>query len=104
MSRRTRSSTRTVGVAVRTDWTAASMLGWGPWQPAGRRTAGLGEADRARLRRMGFETLASERGLELCDAACELGEPQLVCVELDFASLRAQARAGLLPPVMRTLV
>src|SRR5207248_1539632 len=43
-------------------------------------------------------------GLDLLDAACMLDEALVVPVRLDFAQLRAQARNGVLPAVMRGLV
>src|SRR5205823_11799734 len=64
----------------------------------------LGEADVARMRRMGVEPLATEQGLELFDSAVATGEPQLLPVQLDIGPLRAHARAGTLPPILRGLV
>ena len=43
-------------------------------------------------------------GLELFDQAQERGDALLAPVRLDLAALRAQAQAGLLPPLLRGLV
>jgi acyl transferase domain-containing protein/NAD(P)-dependent dehydrogenase (short-subunit alcohol dehydrogenase family)/acyl carrier protein len=82
----------------------ATALCWGPWDPALGMTAGLAYVDRARLGRIGFAPLSARRGLGLLDAALGRDEPQLVPVGLDTGSLRTQARAGLLAPVLRALV
>jgi pimaricinolide synthase PimS1 len=82
----------------------ATSLAWGPWEQAIGMTAALSDAERARIERAGFRPLESARGLELLDAAVGADEPLLVPVQLDLAVLRAQARAGLLPPLMRGLV
>ena len=67
-------------------------------------TGHLGEGDLARLERSGMLALSSEQGLELFDAARGVGQPLLLAVLLDLAVLRAGARLGLLPGVMRGLV
>ncbi len=67
-------------------------------------TAHLDEADLARLERSGMLALSSEQGLELFDAARGVGQPLLLPVPLDLAVLRAGARLGLLPGIMRGLV
>jgi thioesterase domain-containing protein/acyl carrier protein len=66
--------------------------------------AGLGEAEIARLERMGVGVLPTEQGLELFDAAQRLDRALLVPVRLDPGALRAQARAGMLPALLRGLV
>ena len=57
-----------------------------------------------RLARAGVLGLSSEEGLALFDRACALGEPLCVGVRLDTAALRGQARAGVLPALLRDLV
>ena len=52
----------------------------------------------------GIGALSNEQGLELFDAARAVDESLLVPVKLDIAALRAQARSGMLPAMMRGLV
>jgi thioesterase domain-containing protein/acyl carrier protein len=65
---------------------------------------GLGEADLARLGRLGIAPLSSDQGLELLDMARTSDEPLLMPVRLEMAALRAQARAGMLPASLRGIV
>ena len=67
-------------------------------------TGELDEAELARLERTGVGALPTELGLELFDRALRLDDALLVPVRLEPAALRAQARAGLLPPLLRGLV
>jgi polyketide synthase 12 len=67
-------------------------------------TGGLGEAELARLARMGFGALSTELGLALYDQAQQHHDALLVPVQLDQTALRGQARAGMLPPLLRGLV
>jgi pimaricinolide synthase PimS1 len=82
----------------------ATSVAWGPWGGAGGMAGSLGDADRARLEWAGFQALAPAAGLALLDAACAAGEPQPVAVRLSGARLRAHARAGALPALLRGLV
>jgi polyketide synthase 12 len=83
----------------------ASSMAWGLWeQVGGVATAQLGAIDRARLARSGFTPLSSEEGLELFDIARGRGEALTVPVRLDAAALRARARAGVIPALLRGLV
>ena len=81
-----------------------TSLAWGLWEQASGMTAKLSETDRTRMRRMGIVPLTSERGLALFDAGRALAEPLLVAAPLDTAALRAVARAGMLPALLRGLV
>ncbi len=81
---------------------AASSIAFGPWQGDG--DGRLGEADRARLGRAGFVAIAPERGLDLLDRAHRLAAPFAVAAPLDEGALRALARAGELPPLLRGIV
>jgi thioesterase domain-containing protein len=67
-------------------------------------TGGLGEARLARLERTGLGTLPAELGLELYDQSRRLDAALLVPVHLDLGALRAQARSGMLPPLLHGLV
>ena len=67
-------------------------------------TGGLEQAQLGRLERMGIGALSNELGLDLFDQAQRRDEALLVPVRLDQPALRAQAKAGLLPALMRGLV
>jgi acyl transferase domain-containing protein/NADPH:quinone reductase-like Zn-dependent oxidoreductase/acyl carrier protein len=83
----------------------ATSVAWGLWgHQAGGMAGRLGDADRARLEWAGFQALSPAEGLALFDAACVAEEPQLVAVRLNSARLRAHARAGALPALLRGLV
>jgi acyl carrier protein len=94
--------------ALATDRRARGLAGvsmaWGLWGVPGEMTGGLSEIDRARMTRGGILALASEEGLELFDAACVADRALVVPARLDTAALRAAARAGVLPPLLRGLV
>ncbi|MGV4989217.1 beta-ketoacyl synthase N-terminal-like domain-containing protein, partial [Streptomyces sp. NRAIS4] len=81
----------------------ATSLAWGLWDDAGGMSGALGEADLARLERTGVGALSRERGTELFDLALGAGAALLAPVRLDPAALRAQARSGLLPALLRGL-
>ena len=82
----------------------ASSHAWGLWADATGMTGELDEAELARLERMGVGALSAELGLELFDQAQQVDEALLVPVRLDLGALRAQARAGMLPALLRGLV
>jgi acyl transferase domain-containing protein/NADPH:quinone reductase-like Zn-dependent oxidoreductase/acyl carrier protein len=77
-------------------------LAWGAWERG--MAAGLDEADRSRAERLGIVALSDEEGLALFDAARGAAQPALVPAGLDTAALRPQAKAGVLPPILRGLV
>jgi acyl transferase domain-containing protein/acyl carrier protein len=84
-------------------------LAWGPWAMATGMTGELSEADGARLiervrRAEGLIPLSQEQGLELFDLARRVDRPLLLPVPLDTTVLRAQARAEMLPALLRGLV
>jgi len=81
----------------------ATSIAWGLWQRESAMTAQMGEADIARLARAGIEALSDEQGLELLDQALSAERPVTLGARLDKGALRAQAAAGLLPPVMSAL-
>ncbi|MGH3373824.1 MAG: type I polyketide synthase [Actinoallomurus sp.] len=88
----------------RSEGLRASSLAWGLWADATGMTGELDEAELARLERMGVGALSAELGLELYDQAQQVDEALLVPVRLDLGALRAQARAGMLPALLRGLV
>ncbi|QKV96312.1 SDR family NAD(P)-dependent oxidoreductase [Streptomyces sp. NA02950] len=81
----------------------ATSLAWGPWSDSAGMAARLGQAERARLERMGARALTPEQGLGLFDQALTSDAALLAPVQLDTAVLRAQARAGAIPAVLRGL-
>jgi polyene macrolide polyketide synthase len=81
-----------------------ASLAWGAWDQASGMTGELSEGDRARLARAGINPLSRELGLELFDLARDSGEALLVPIDLDTSPLRALAKAGMLPAILRGLV
>ncbi|MBD3934971.1 KR domain-containing protein, partial [Streptomyces chumphonensis] len=81
----------------------ATSLAWGLWANTAGMAGDLGEEALARLERMGAVPLSDEEGLELFDQALGADAALLAPVRLDPAALRAQARAGLLPALLRGL-
>src|ERR1700691_1118990 len=79
-------------------------MGWGLWDRDGGTAGGLSQADRSRMARSGMVALSSERGLELFDMAIDAGEPLVLPMHVDATTLRAQARAGMLPALFSDLV
>ncbi len=79
-------------------------LAWGAWEEGAGMTGELTAADLARFERLGVTPLSEEQGLELFDVARAIDEPLLIPMGLDLAPLRAQAKAGILPPVLRGLI
>ncbi|WP_227979259.1 type I polyketide synthase [Nocardia spumae] len=82
----------------------AVSVAWGPWSSDGGMTADLDAAAILRLSRMGFRALAAADGLALFDLAAAAGAPYLAAVDFDAAALSVQARAGLLPGALQSLV
>ncbi|MER7765162.1 type I polyketide synthase, partial [Streptomyces sp. NPDC097619] len=68
----------------------ATALAWGLWATAGGMAGELGEAEIARLERMGTAALPTDLGLGLFDRALGVGEALLAPVLLDVAALRVQ--------------
>jgi polyketide synthase 12 len=81
----------------------ATSQAWGLWADATGMTGELDEAELARLERMGVGAIPNDLGLELFDRALKADTALVAPVLLDQAALRAQARAGLLPALLRGL-
>ncbi len=79
-------------------------LGWGAWDQAAGMTGTLSEADVARFERIGIVPLSEQQGLELFDIARAVDEALVLPVPLQMTVLRAQAKAGTLPSIVRGLV
>ncbi|MFI1585019.1 SDR family NAD(P)-dependent oxidoreductase [Embleya sp. NPDC020630] len=78
-----------------------SSLAWGWWAPTSEMTAGLGDADRQRMARLGVLPLAPEQGLALFDAATNHAEPTPTVVRMDLAVLRTAG--SVVPTLLRGL-
>ncbi|MFD6542506.1 type I polyketide synthase, partial [Streptomyces goshikiensis] len=83
---------------------AATSLAWGLWTGVGGMGGDLADGDRERINRGGIGALSPETGLALFDAARRTDDALLVPLPLDLAALRAQARAGMVPDLLRGLV
>jgi NAD(P)-dependent dehydrogenase (short-subunit alcohol dehydrogenase family)/acyl carrier protein len=87
----------------------ATSLAWGLW---GQESSLTGEIDEAQAERMlrqtrtllGFAPLAPEQGLQLFEDSVSLSDPLLAPVHFDRTALRAQAKQGSLPALLRGLV
>nr|WP_246462008.1 type I polyketide synthase [Nocardia transvalensis] len=77
----------------------ATALAWGLWARATGVSAGLGDADRARLARTGILPLPDADGLDLFDAGCAGGDAVAVLAALDRTRLDPVAA----PPLLRGL-
>ncbi len=82
----------------------AVSIAWGKWARVSAMTAHMGEADLARMERMGMHPLADEEGLELLDAAQATGNARVLAARIGLAPLQALARAEMLPPLLSKLV
>jgi malonyl CoA-acyl carrier protein transacylase/NADP-dependent 3-hydroxy acid dehydrogenase YdfG/acyl carrier protein len=83
---------------------AATSIAWGMWQSESAITGDLGEADKARARRLGATEISDERGLELFDVALERRPPFLIAAPVEKSALARLDAAEMLPPILRGLV
>nr|WP_225859689.1 type I polyketide synthase [Streptomyces albicerus] len=82
----------------------AMSMAWGLWSGTTGMAASLDEAELARLERMGISALTAETGPAMFDQALDVDAAVVAPVLLETTALRAQARAGMLPPLLRGLV
>jgi polyketide synthase 12 len=82
----------------------AVSLAWGLWEQPSGMTGGLSETDRLRMARAGMLPLSERQGLELFELAQSMARAVVLPMRLDGGALRAQARDGMLPPLLRGLV
>jgi acyl transferase domain-containing protein/acyl carrier protein len=82
----------------------ATSLAWGLWSEGTGMAESTEHSAGARARHSGLAALSDEEALRLMDVARGSDEALLVPVRLDTAALRARARAGALPAVLRGLV
>ncbi|MEV6365250.1 type I polyketide synthase, partial [Nocardia asteroides] len=88
----------------RADGLAATSIAWGFWAAGTGMTGHLRDSDTARISRGGAAGMSVEQGLALFDAAVGQTRPTVTAVLLDQPALTAQARAGMLPPLLQGLV
>ncbi|WP_345624653.1 KR domain-containing protein, partial [Streptomyces ziwulingensis] len=93
-----------LAVVRRGEGLAGVSLAWGLWEEVSGLTGGLDGRARGRLARSGLRGLSTGEALALFDAGLRSGEAVLVPTGLDWGALRAQAAAGDLNPLLRTLV
>lgn len=79
-------------------------MAWGLWAEAAGMADELTATDRARIARAGDLALSTEEGLRLFDAAYVVDKPLMVPARLNMAALRAQARTGVVAPLLRGLL
>ncbi len=82
----------------------AVSIAWGPWAQADGMADRLPAAEQVKGARAGVTPLTPREGLELFDTASALEEGLLVAMRLQAAALRAGARSGALPAMLRGLV
>ncbi|WSY90942.1 SDR family NAD(P)-dependent oxidoreductase [Streptomyces sp. NBC_00873] len=87
----------------RADGLPAISLAWGLWAESAGMGGELNEAELARLARNGVQPLPTGLGLELFDRSAQFDAALLAPVLLDVGGLRARARAGTLPTLLRAL-
>ncbi|MGN6200778.1 MAG: SDR family NAD(P)-dependent oxidoreductase, partial [Solirubrobacterales bacterium] len=88
----------------RAEGSPATSIAWGHWAQESELTAGLAEADRARLRRGGLVPMPTEQGLELLDRARALPEALVAAGPIDRAAVRRSLAAGTASPLLAGLV
>lgn len=81
----------------------ALSLGWGAWARAGGMAGSLSGSNRRRFARLGIMSLSDVDGLALMDLARSAEAAALLPVRIDSATLREQARTGMLPDLMSSL-
>ncbi|RBM18399.1 type I polyketide synthase, partial [Streptomyces sp. PT12] len=79
----------------------AQSLAWGLWAPTSALTGRLGDADLARLTRLGVLPMTAPQGLALLDAALACGAPALVPARLDLTAPRDTEPRALLRGLVR---
>jgi NAD(P)-dependent dehydrogenase (short-subunit alcohol dehydrogenase family)/acyl carrier protein len=82
----------------------AVSLAWGLWAKPSGMTGGLSETDRLRMARAGMLPLSERQGLEWFELGRSMAQAVVLPMRLDGGALSAQARDGMLPPLLRGLV
>ncbi|MFD2768602.1 type I polyketide synthase, partial [Micromonospora eburnea] len=79
----------------------ATALAWGYWDVETGMSGAMSDADRRLLARAGLAALPVEEAVRLLDTALATDRPVLVPAGIDRSAVRARARAGDLPAVLR---
>jgi malonyl CoA-acyl carrier protein transacylase/NADP-dependent 3-hydroxy acid dehydrogenase YdfG/acyl carrier protein len=83
----------------------ATSLAWGLWAQDSGLTGQLSTADRGRMNRNGITPVETDAALAVLDTALgAVTRALIVPARLDRPALRAAAEAGLLPPVLSSLI
>ncbi|TQM31107.1 type I polyketide synthase [Nocardia bhagyanarayanae] len=82
---------------------AGQSLAWGLWARSSGMTGHLDATDVARMSRGGFLAMSDAQALAGWDSVLERDAALAVIAVVDTAAIRAQADAGLLPPLLREL-
>jgi acyl carrier protein len=82
----------------------AISLAWGLWAKPSGMTGELSETDRVRMARAGMLPLSERQGVELFELGRSMARAVVLPMRLDGGALRAQARDGMLSPLLRGLV
>jgi polyketide synthase 12 len=82
----------------------ATSIAWGLWQRESAMSSGMTDADVVRMRGAGVEPLSDEQGLALLDLALGSGRAAPLALDLNLATLRSSAQAGMLPALFGSLV
>ncbi|WP_394838007.1 amino acid adenylation domain-containing protein [Pendulispora rubella] len=84
----------------------ATSLAWGYWGERSTMTAGLGDADLARMERAGLGALSAAAGMQLLESALHAGDIVAVTAALEFGPMRAafeRSQRGV-PPLLARLL
>ncbi len=82
----------------------ASSTAWGLWDVDSAMTDHLSEADRRRMASSGMRTLSHDQGLALFDVVLSAPQTLVFAAALDQRALRGQAKTGVLPAMLSSLV
>ncbi|WP_051021576.1 type I polyketide synthase [Nocardia araoensis] len=88
----------------RTAGLPAVSIAWGSWNQSIGMTSGLGGAAMARMGRLGVRPLETADGLALFDRAVAASSPVVIATEFDTEALAVQAREGMLPRLLQSIV
>ncbi|MFD3843693.1 SDR family NAD(P)-dependent oxidoreductase, partial [Streptomyces sp. NPDC058642] len=78
----------------------ATSVAWGLWGETSGMTGRLDRADLDRLTRSGLAPLSSPAALALLDTASAGDDALFVAIEIAMATLRRNAQAGMVPPLL----
>uniref|UniRef100_UPI000ACE3F19 type I polyketide synthase n=2 Tax=Nocardia vulneris TaxID=1141657 RepID=UPI000ACE3F19 len=83
---------------------AAVSIAWGLWASGTAMTGHLGDTDTKRMGRGGVVAMSDEQGLMLFDAAVAQPRAGVVAARMDTTAMAAQARSGVLAPMLLGLL